>query len=137
MFCDIELLLGFGIIVQKQLILFLKYKKKRPVNQIIYKNLIVQNIVIPPVLCCSLAMTWNYYPGQYFGEFACYGFNSVRTFIFNHDRSLSLFLNIFRYICIVKEESLRTNGVLPKVSNTTKQYIPITFDIISGSGHLM
>ena len=53
----IFLTLSLGIIVQKQLISFLKYKKKRPVNQIIYTNLILSNTFIPPTLCFTLAMT--------------------------------------------------------------------------------
>ena len=117
----IFLTLGFGIAVQKQLIAFLKFKKKRPVNQIIYKNLILSNTFIPPTLCFTLAMTWNLYPGRYMGEFVCYAFYSIGAFIVYHDRSRSLFLNIFRYLCIVKEKTLRTNEVLPKVSNNTQQ----------------
>ena len=117
----IFLTLELGIIVQKKVISFLKYKKKRPVNQIIYKNLILQNAFIPPYLCFTLAMTWNLYPGRYIGEFVCYGFFSIGGFIVYHGRSQSLFLNIFRYLCIVKEETLRTNEVLPKVSDNTTQ----------------
>ena len=117
----IFLTLSLGIIVQKQLISFLKYKKKRPVNQIIYTNLILSNTFVPPNLCFILAMTQNLYPGRYMGEFVCYGFFSIGAFIVYHDRSRSLFLNIFRYLCIVKEKTLRTNEVLPKVSNNTHQ----------------
>ena len=115
----IFLTIELGISVQKKVISFLKYKKKRPVNQIIYKNLILQNAFIPPYLCFTLAMTWNLYPGRYIGEFVCYGFFSIGAFIVCHGRSQSLFLNIFRYLCIVKEETLRTNEVLPKVSYNT------------------
>ena len=109
---------GFGIVVQKQLIAFLKFKKKRPVNQIIYKNLILQNIFIPPQLCYLFAEIWNYYPGKYFGEYGCYGFFFAGIFIVNHDRAHSFFINLFRYICIVKKENLSENEILPKVSNT-------------------
>ena len=115
----IFLTLGCGIVIQKQLITFLKFKKKRPVNQIIYKNLILQNIFLPPLLCYLLAEIWNYHPGLYIGEYGCYGFFFAGTFIVNHDSSHSFFINLFRYICIVKKENLKENEILPKVSNTS------------------
>ena len=110
------LILGFGIIVQRKVITFLRYMKKRPINQIIYKNLILQNIFYPPLLLYSLFEIWDYNPGQLIGELGCSLCIYAAVFIINHDRAHSLFINLFRYICIVKEESIRENHILPKVS---------------------
>ena len=110
------LILGFGIIVQRKVITFLQYMKKRPINQIIYKNLILQNIFYPPLLLYSLFEIWDYNPGQLIGELGCSLCIYAAVFIINHDRAHSLFINLFRFICIVKEESIREIHILPKVS---------------------
>ena len=114
----IVLILGFGIIVQRQLISFLKCNQKRFVNQIIYTNLILQNIFYPPLLFITLFDLWEYNLDQYIGLWGCYGYVVIYAglFIVNYDRAHSLFINLFRYICIVKEESLRENHILPEVS---------------------
>ena len=109
-------ILGFGIIVQKRLITFLRYMKMRPVNQIIYKNLILQNLFIPLILINTLFETWDYKLGYLIGEVGCWLYINAGLFIINHDRAHSLFINLFRYICIVKEESMRENQILPNVS---------------------
>ena len=114
----IFLIQGFGMIVQRQLILFLKCNQKRFVNQIIYNNLILQNIFYPPLLFITLFDLWECNLDQYIGLWGCYGYGVIYAglFIVNYDRAHSLFINLFRYICIVKEESLRENQILPKVS---------------------
>ena len=109
-------ILGFGIIVQRQLIKFLQYMKTRPVNQIIYKNLTLQNIFYPPLLVWILFDIWEYKLGHIFGEVGCGIYIYAGLFISHHDRAHSLFINLFRYTCIVKEESMRHNEILPKVS---------------------
>ena len=109
-------ILGFGIIVQKKLITFLRYMKKRPINQIIYKNLILQNLFYPPLLVYALFDIWDYKLGHLVGESGCLLYIFAGLFIIHHDRTHSLFINLFRYICIVKEESMRENDILPKVS---------------------
>ena len=50
------------------------------------------------------------------GFLVVYGLIYTGLFIVNYDRAHSLFINFFRYICIVKEESLRENLILPQVS---------------------
>ena len=112
----IVLILGFGIIVQRQLISFLECNRKRYVNQIIFNNLILQDIFYPPQLCYYLIDVWGFNPGQHFGFLVVYGLIYTGLFIVNYDRAHSLFINFFRYICIVKEESLRENLILPQVS---------------------
>ena len=91
--------------------------KTRPINQIIYKNLILQNIFYPPLLLYHLFDIWDYNTGQLIGELGCSLCIYAGVFIINHDRAHSLFINLFRYICIVKEESIRENHILPKVSS--------------------
>ena len=112
----IVLILGFGIIVQRQLISFLKSNQKRFVNQIIYSNLILQNIFYPPLLCYNFILIWGFNMGRHVSLLGAYGSIYAGLFIINYDRAHSLFINFFRYICIVKEESLRENHILPKVS---------------------
>ena len=112
----IVLILGFGIIVQRQLISFLECNRKRYVNQIIFNNLILQDIFYPPQLYYYLIDVWGFNPGQHFGFLVVYGLIYTGLFIVNYDRAHSLFINFFRYICIVKEESLRENLILPQVS---------------------
>ena len=111
----IFVILGFGVIIQKQLISFLKYKSNRPVNKIIYKNLIFQNLFIPPQLCYCLIMIWIHNPSRYISKYGCYGFLYAGHFIVHHERAHSLFVNLFRYICIVKQEDLQKNNIQPKV----------------------
>ena len=130
-------ILGFGISVQKQLITFLRYMKNRPVNQIIYKNLVLQNLFYPLLLVYSLFDIWDNKPGHLIGELGCVFCMYAGLFIVNHDRAHSLFINLFRYICIVKEESMRESQILPKVSKvnfllwhtSTKLKIPWTASI--------
>ena len=115
----IVLILGFGIIVQRQLISFLKCNRKRYVNQIISNNLILQNIFYPPQLFYYFLDVWGFNPCQrvgFLGVYLVYGLIYTGLFIVNYDRAHSLFINFFRYICIVKEESLRENLILPQVS---------------------
>ena len=112
----IVLIQGFGIIVQRQLISFLKCNQKRYVNQIIFNNLILQNIFYPPQLLYYLIDIWGFSMGQHVGLWGVYGLIFAGLFIVNYDRAHSLFINFFRYICIAKEESLRENHILPKVS---------------------
>ena len=107
---------GFGIVVHRKLISFLKYKSRRPVNKIIYKNIILQNIFYPPLLWYCLIDIWGFIPGYYISQFGCYGFFYAGLFIISHDRAHSFFINLFRYICIVKEEILREKNIQPKVS---------------------
>ena len=74
-------ILGFGIIVQKKLITFLRYMKKRPINQIIYKNLILQNILYPPLLLYSLLEIWDYNPGSDVVGYQKSGLGLVRVLV--------------------------------------------------------
>ena len=124
-------ILGFGILVQRQLITFLQYMKKRPVNQIIYKNLILQNIFYPPLLINSLFEMWEYKLGYLIGEVGCELYVFAGLFIINHDRAHSLFINLFRYICIVKDGSMRENEIVPEVSILSYSFSLIS--TISGS----
>ena len=121
-------ILGFGIVVQKQLITFLRYMKTRPVNQIIYKNLVLQNLFYPPLLVYSSFDIWDYKPGNLIGESGCVFCMYAGLFIVNHDRAHSLFINLFRYICIVKDGSMRENEIVPEVS-TKYPFIFIFLDI--------
>ena len=119
----IFVILGFGVIIQKQLISFLKYKSNRPVNKIIYKNLIFQNLFIPPQLCYCLIMIWIHNPSRYISKYGCYGFLYAGHFIVHHERAHSLFVNLFRYICIVKQEDLQKNNIQPKVGHSYSNFI--------------
>ena len=124
----IVLILGFGIIVQRQLISFLKCNRKRYVNQIISNNLILQNIFYPPQLFYYFLDVWGFNPCQrvgFLGVYLVYGLIYTGLFIVNYDRAHSLFINFFRYICIVKEESLRENLILPQVSLVN--YVKVEF----------
>ena len=94
----IVLILGFGIIVQRQLISFLKCNQKRFVNQIIYTNLILQNIFYPPQLCYYLLDIWGFSLGQYVGFLGVYGLIYTGLFIINYDHAHSLLINFFCYI---------------------------------------
>ena len=92
----IVLILGFGIIVQRQLISFLECNRKRYVNQIIFNNLILQDIFYPPQLYYYLIDVWGFNPGQHFGFLVVYGLIYTGLFIVNYDRAHSLFINFFR-----------------------------------------
>jgi len=105
--------------------------KMRPVNQIIYKNLILQNIFYPPLLINSLFEMWEYKLGYLIGEVGCELYVFAGLFIINHDRAHSLFINLFRYICIVKEGSMRENEIVPEVSILSYSFSLIS--TISGS----
>ena len=95
----IVLILGFGIIVQRQLISFLKCNRKRYVNQIISNNLILQNIFYPPQLFYYFLDVWGFNPCQrvgFLGVYLVYGLIYTGLFIVNYDRAHSLFINFFR-----------------------------------------
>ena len=109
-------ILAFGIIVHTQLIKFLRYKQNRLVNVIIYKNVTLQNLAYPPLLVYILLEIWVDNPGIYIGYIGCYGLFFTRFFIFFHDAAHSLFINFFRYLCIVKADFLRDHNIQPRVS---------------------
>ena len=113
---SIFFILGFGIIVHTQLIRFLRYKQNRLVNVIIYKNLTLQNLTYPPLLVFTLLEIWVHNPGLYIGYIGCYGFLFTRNFMFFHDAAHSLFINFFRYLCIVKADCLSEHNIQPRVS---------------------
>ena len=110
------LILGFGTVVQKQLISFLKSRSKRLVNKIIYLNLIQQNVITPPTLCYMLFSLWIENPGQYISSYGCYGMFYIMSFGVILAPVHSFFINMFRYICIVQDEFLKKFCIQPKVS---------------------
>ena len=112
----IFLILGFGIITQKQLISFLKSKNKRLINKIIYVNICLKNILIPPILFFSILTLWIHNPSQYIGgKNGCYVMMFAINICVSFDRTHSFFTNLFRYICIVQDERLKKYNILPKV----------------------
>ena len=112
----IFLILGFGIITQKQLISFLKSKNKRLINKIIYVNICLKNILIPPILFFSILTLWIHNPSQYIGgKIGCYVMMFAINICVSFDRTHSFFTNLFRYICIVQDERLKKYNILPKV----------------------
>ena len=112
----ILLILGFGIVVQKQLISFLQSRSKRLVNKLIYLHLIQQNIITPPMLCYMLFSFWIENPGEYISSYGCYAMFYITSFGVILDRAHSFFINMFRYICIVQDELLKKFCIQPKVS---------------------
>ena len=113
----ISLILGFGILTQRQLISFLKSKNKRLINKIIYINLILKNILVPPILFFSILAIWIHNPSQFIGgKFGCYVIMFAINICISIDRSHSFFTNMFRYICIVQDGKLKKYNIQPKVS---------------------
>ena len=112
----ILLILGFGTVVQKQLISFLKTRSKRLVNKLIYLNLIQQNIITPPMLCYMLFSTWIENPGEYIGHNGCSGMFYIMSLSVILERTHSFMVNMFRYICIVQDDFLKKFRIQPKVS---------------------
>ena len=113
----IFLILGFGIITQKKLISYLKSKNRRLMNKIIYVNLILKNILVPPIMFFSLLAIWIQNPSQYIGgNYGCYVIMFAINICMTFDRSHSFFTNMFRYICIVNDEKLKKYNILPKVN---------------------
>ena len=110
------LILGFGIVVQKQLISFLQSRSKRLVNKLIYLHLIQQNVITPPILCYMLFSFWIENPGEYISSYGCYGMFYIMFYKVILDRAHSFFINMFRYICIVQDELLKKFCIQPKVS---------------------
>ena len=108
-------ILGLGLMIQKQLDLFLKYRKKRHINKIIIFNSIVQNITIPIVLCYFLFSLWVKKPSQFISDYGCHGISFVTIFTIIFDRSTSLSINLFRYICILHDAQLNKYNIHPKV----------------------
>ena len=112
----IFLILGFGIITQKQLISFLKSKNKRLINKIIYVNICLKNILVPPILFFWILTIWIHNPSQYIGgNYGCYVMMFAIIICVSFDRTHSFFTNLFRYICIVQDERLKKYNILPKV----------------------
>ena len=112
----IVIILALGTTIQKQLYSFLKTKNKRLVNRIILPNVLLQNITYPIILCYILLAIWVQDPRYYISDYGCYGFSIILQFSGLFDRSVSFFVNLFRYICIVHDESLKKYDIHPKVS---------------------
>ena len=108
-------ILGLGLMIQKQLDLFLKYRKKRHINKTIIFNAIVQNITIPIVLCYFLFALWVKNPSQFISDYGCYGITFIAPFTLIFDRSTSFSINLFRYICILHDTQLKKYNIHPKV----------------------
>ena len=110
----ISLILGFGILTHRQLISFLKSKNKRLINKI---NLILKNILVPPILFFSILAIWIHNPSQFIGgKFGCYVIMFAINICISIDRSHSFFTNMFRYICIVQDDKLKKYNIQPRVS---------------------
>lgn len=118
----ILIILGFGTIVQKQLYSFLKTRNKRLVNKIILSNVLVQNITYPIILCYILLAIWIQNLSYYISDYGCYGLSIILKFSGLFDRSVSFFINLFRYICIVHDEILKKHNIHPKVSLLNGSY---------------
>ena len=112
----ILIILALGTTIQKQLYLFLKTRKKRLVNRIIMPNVLVQNITYPIILCYIFLAIWVQNLSYYISDYGCYGFHIILLFSCLFDRSVSFFINLFRYICILHDESLKKYNIHPKVS---------------------
>ena len=108
--------LALGATVQRQLYSFLKTRNKRLVNKIILSNVLVQNINYPIILCYILLAIWIQNLSYYISDYGCYGFSIILKFSGLFDRSVSFFINLSRYICIVHDETLKKHNVHPKVS---------------------
>ena len=115
----ILIILALGTTIQKQLYSFLKTKNKRLVNKIILPNVLLQNITYPIILCYLLLAIWVQDPSYYISDYGCYGFSIILQFSGLFVRLVSFFINLFRYICIVHDESLKKYDIHPKVSLPT------------------
>ena len=130
----ISLILGFGILTQRQLISFLKSKNKRLINKIIYINLILKNILVPPILFFSILAIWIHNPSQFIGgKFGCYVIMFSINICISIDRSHSFFTNMFRYICIVQDDKLKKYNIQPRVSYYFRFFLQY---VISNNAHL-
>ena len=109
-------ILVLGIIIQKKLITFFWSKSRRWVDKIIYANLISQNILTPLSLVYFLFSIWNENPGQYIGQYGCFGIYYLLFFNGIMERSHSFFINLFRYVCIVQSGMMKKFNIQPKVS---------------------
>ena len=109
-------ILVLGIIIQKKLITFFWSKSRRWVDKIIYANLISQNILTPILLVYFIFSIWNENPGQYIGQYGCFGIYYFLFFNGIMERSHSFFINLFRYVCIVQSDMMKKFNIQPKVS---------------------
>ena len=109
-------ILVLGIIIQKKLITFFWSKSRRWVDKIIYANLISQNILTPILLVYFIFSIWNENPGQYIGQYGCFGIYYLLFFNGIMERSHSFFINLFRYVCIVQSDMMKKFNIQPKVS---------------------
>ena len=112
----IVIILALGTTVQRQLYSFLKTRNKRLVNKIILSNVLVQNITYPIILCDILLAICIQNLIYYISDCGCYGFSIIMMFSGLFDRSVPFFINLFRYICIVHDETLKKHDNHPKVS---------------------
>ena len=115
LFVGILFILSLGLLVQKQLYSFLRTRNKRHINRIIIFNSVVQNITIPIVLCYFLIATWIKNPSQFISDYGCHGINFVAGFSLIFDRSTSISINLYRYICILHDTQLKMYNIHPKV----------------------
>ena len=112
-----SLILAFGIVIQRQLISYLKSKNKRLINKIIYVNLILKNILVPPIIFFSILAIWIHNKSQFIGgKYGCHVIMFAINICISIDRSHSFFTNMFCYICIVQDEKLKKYNIQPKVS---------------------
>ena len=115
LFVGILFILSLGLLVQKQLYSFLRTRNKRHINRIIIFNSVVQNITIPIVLCYFLIAIWIKNPSQFISDYGCHGINFVAGFSLIFDRSTSISINLYRYICILHDTQLKMYNIHPKV----------------------
>ena len=85
-------------------------------NKIIYINLILKNMLVPPVILYFSLYIWTHDTSQFIGGVGCYVAMFWFNICFSLDRSHSFFTNMFRYICIVPNERLKKYNIQPKVS---------------------
>lgn len=108
--------LAMGALIQHRLRIFLKRKSGRPVNRLIQFHCFIQNVTIPPALFYTLLNAWVEIPSQYLpSAYCCHLFIFDMVLVLTFIQSFSLFMSLYRYMCIVQGDFMARHNISPKV----------------------
>ena len=96
-----------------------QYSRTTHCNYLLFELKVLTTILLPFYFITASARNFVYPLKNYTGELYCYVYEYSLLYGLVVYQHLSLFINLFRYICIVHGNTLMSHGISMKVSTYT------------------
>ena len=103
------------------------YYSRTHCNYLFFKLKVLTTILLPFYFITASARNFVYPLKNYTGELYCYVYEYSLLYGLVVYQHLSLFINLFRYICIVHGNTLMSHGISMKVSTYTQFFVCFSF----------